>query len=88
MARQDMLSDNIVAEVAGTGADALLELGLMYSTGRDVELDLVTAHKWFNLSALRGNAEARRYRAELTSEMSKADVTKAQRLAREWMTRH
>ena len=88
MARQDMLSENIASEAAGTGPDALMELGLMYCTGREVELDLVIAHKWFNLAALRGNVEARRYRAELTGEMSKADVTRAQRLAREWMTRH
>jgi TPR repeat protein len=32
--------------------DALLELGLLYCAG------LVSAHKWFNLAAIRGNAEA------------------------------
>ena len=41
---------------AGGAPDALFQLGLMYCAGRDVELDLVSAHKWFNLAAMRGNA--------------------------------
>ena len=36
---------------AGGAPDALFQLGLMYCAGRDVELDLVSAHKWFNLAA-------------------------------------
>jgi TPR repeat protein len=33
--------------------DALFELGLTYSTGRSgIPVDLVEAHKWFNLAAL------------------------------------
>lgn len=70
---------------AGAAADALFELGLMYCAGRDVELDLVTAHKWFNLSALRGNQEAKRYRMEISREMSKKQIAEAQRQAREWL---
>jgi hypothetical protein len=34
---------------------------------------------------MRGNEEAKRYRHELAGELSKADIAKAQRLAREWM---
>ncbi|MCB1503973.1 MAG: sel1 repeat family protein [Hyphomicrobiaceae bacterium] len=70
------------------GADALYELGLMYCTGRDVEYDLIEAHKWFNLAALRGNLDARRYRAELSREMSRGDIAVAQRRAREWLAIH
>lgn len=82
-----------VIETANIGAaggtpDALFELGLMYCAGRDVALDLVTAHKWFNLAALRGNAEAKRYRVEIAREMSKAEVADAQRQAREWLSCH
>ncbi len=69
-------------------ADIFFELGLKYCAGRDVALDLITAHKWFNIAALRGNVEARRYRAELSSEMSRHDVSTAQRLAREWLARN
>lgn len=69
-------------------AEALFELGMMYSAGRDVEPDMVTAHKWFNLAALRGNEDARFYRMELSREMPRRDVVRAQREAREWLKRH
>jgi len=80
-------------ETAETGPgggtpDGLFQLGLMHCTGREVALDLVTAHKWFNLAALRGNAEARRYRMEIAREMSKAQISEAQRQAREWLSCH
>jgi uncharacterized protein len=79
-----------MAELAAAGntPDALFELGLMYGAGRDVEIDLVSAHKWFNLAAMRGNDEAKRYRMEIAHEMSKAEIAEAQRLAREWLSRH
>lgn len=70
---------------AGSTADALFELGLMYCAGRDVEMDFVNAHKWFNLAALRGNEEAKRYRMEIAREMTKREISEAQRRAREWL---
>ncbi|HWB46560.1 MAG TPA: hypothetical protein VG900_14045 [Hyphomicrobiaceae bacterium] len=73
---------------AGSTPDALFQLGLMYCAGRDVEYDLVSAHKWFNLASLRGNAEAKRYRMEISAEMTKAEIAEAQRQAREWLSRH
>ena len=57
----------------------------MYSAGRDVEMDLIQAHKWFNLAALRGNEEAKRYRMEISRDLTRAEVSKAQRLARKWL---
>jgi uncharacterized protein len=73
---------------AGSTPDALFELGLMYCAGRDVELDLVDAHKWFNLAALRGNEAAKRYRMEISGEMTKPQIAEAQRRAREWLRSH
>lgn len=75
------------AEIAAQlGAEeALFDLGLMYSAGRDVEQDLITAHKWFNLAALKGNAAARDYRSEIARELSSMQVAEAQRQAREWL---
>lgn len=71
---------------AQTGApDALFELGMLYATGRDVDADLVTAHKWFNLAAARGNQSARTYRVELAQEMTADQISEAQRQAREWL---
>ena len=89
MARLDFSSRDVVEFAAqGGAADALFELGLMYCAGRDVPLDLVQAHKWFNLAAVRGNAEAKDYRLEISSEMTRAQVAEAQRQAREWMKLH
>ncbi len=71
---------------AAQGAlDALFQLGLMYSTGRGVAEDYVLAHKWFNLAALRGDAEAREFRIQIAGDMSQEQIAEAQRLARECM---
>ena len=89
MARLEMsvLEASDVATAGGT-PDALFELGLMYCAGREVELDLVSAHKWFNVAAMRGNDDAKRYRFEISREMSKPQISRAQRLAREWIATH
>lgn len=89
MARFECSSRDIVEFAAEGGApDALFELGLMYASGREVERDFITAHKWFNVAALRGNDEAKRYRLELSREMTRIDIARAQKLAREWISRH
>jgi hypothetical protein len=86
MARIDVLSRQTSDYAAqGEKVDALFELGLNYCTGRDGEVDLIEAHKWFNIAAIRGNDEAKRYRSEVASDMSKAEIIRAQRLAREWL---
>ncbi|HEV7416390.1 MAG TPA: sel1 repeat family protein, partial [Tianweitania sediminis] len=54
----------------------------------DCEVDLVAAHKWFNIAAIKGSERAAGLRAELAISMSKADIAKALRAAREWMTIH
>lgn len=79
-----------VAESAGQGgsADALYELGLMYCTGRDVDIDMIEAHKWFNLAALRGNEEAKRFRQDISRHMTRAEITQAQKRARQWLSVH
>ena len=78
------------SEITGAGGtpDALFELGLMHCAGREGALDLVNAHKWFNLAAMRGNEAAKRYRMEISGEMSRSEIAEAQRLAREWLARH
>jgi uncharacterized protein len=74
-----------VSEERAEDADALYILGTRYSTGRDVEHDLIAAHKWFNLAAMMGHEQARTARAELAREMSAADIAEAQRRARAWL---
>jgi TPR repeat protein len=67
---------------------AFLELGINCTTGAAVPVDLVAAHKWLNLAAMRGNQDAVRWRREIAAEMTTAEITTAQRAAREWITTH
>ena len=66
-------------------ADTMFELGMMYASGRDVPVDLIIAHKWFNIAATKGHAEAAQRRREIASEMSDAQIGQAQRAARDWL---
>jgi len=66
--------------------DALYTLGLAYSTGQGVGVDMVAAHKWFNLAAVRGVEAAKSWRNQLASEMSSSQIAEAQKLAREWLS--
>jgi len=70
---------------APAGSDSFFELGMMYSVGRSVPIDFVTAHKWFNLAAMRGNADAIRLRREIADQMSESEIAQAQRAARAWL---
>ena len=88
MARFEMLEAGFGAMGATAQADILFELGMMYATGRDCDADLVAAHKWFNIAAIKGSARAAELRAELSATMSKPEIAQALREAREWMTMH
>jgi len=86
MARFEILDANLAPLGEGPAAsDMLFELGMMYSVGRDAAVDLISAHKWFNLAAMRGNTEAIRLRREIASQMSEAEIAAAQRAARDWL---
>jgi len=86
MARFEMLDSSTAPLGEGPAAgDTLFELGIMYSVGRDVPIDLVSAHKWFNLSAMNGNAEAALLRREVASQMTDSEIAAAQRAARDWL---
>ncbi|MDF2366019.1 hypothetical protein [Sneathiella sp.] len=65
--------------------DEQFRAGLIFSTGNGVPQDLVTAHKWFNLAAMNGIEEAREIRAEISMDMSSQEISKAQKMAREWI---
>lgn len=65
---------------------AYYELGVDYSVGRHgLGVDLVEAHKWFNLAALSGDRRAQVDRAEVAEEMSAFEIAEAQRQARAWL---
>jgi TPR repeat protein len=80
------LAGTRIADASGGDLDALFELGVLYSSGGPgVDVDLVEAHKWFNLAALKGSAAAQRCRGEIASEMSPNEIAEAQKQARAWL---
>ncbi len=78
-------------EIEASGADMparFFELGLAYSSGREGTVDLIEAHKWFNIAAARGDRMAAQHREELASEMSREEIVAALKAAREWISHH
>jgi uncharacterized protein len=69
-------------------AECFFKLGIMCSTGQSVPLDMVSAHKWFNIAGALGMKDAVRLRNEIAAEMSSREIATAQRAARQWLTRH
>jgi hypothetical protein len=76
------------AGAAPVTAEAMFELGMLHASGREVAVDLITAHKWFNIAAMKGHAEAARLRREIAGEMQDAEIGQAQRAARDWLKAH
>ncbi|MCR9195815.1 MAG: hypothetical protein NXH88_13845 [Hyphomonas sp.] len=85
MARFEMGNAEFAGIGAGANADILLEMGLACATGRGGTTDMVAAHKWFNIAAIKGSARAAALRAEIAECMSKSELAKALRDARDWM---
>jgi TPR repeat protein len=89
MARYEIANvENATLAPVNASGEVFFELGMMYASGRSVPTDLVSAHKWFNLAAMRGNTDAVRLRRELAEEMSETEIATAQRAARDWLTTH
>lgn len=81
------LIESRLADAARGDADACFDLGVAYSSGVDgLAIDLVEAHKWFNLSALAGSMRAQTCRAEVAEEMTAREIAEAQRQARAWLS--
>ncbi|MCV9963507.1 sel1 repeat family protein [Pararhizobium sp. BT-229] len=88
MARFDIQNASDAAMGGENRADVFCEMGLMYATGRGCDIDLIAAHKWLNIAAIKGSDRAAALRADLAMTMSKMDLATALRAAREWMTMH
>ncbi len=68
---------------------AQTNLGFMYHLGRGVPQDYVQAHMWYNLAASRSPPGEERDRAVknrdiVAEKMTPAQISEAQKLAREW----
>ena len=81
------LIESRLADAARGDPDALYELGVAYSTGTSgIDVDLIEAHKWFNLAALNGSSRGQECRAEIAEEMTAREIAAAQRQARAWLS--
>ncbi|MES2754975.1 MAG: hypothetical protein V4659_09955 [Pseudomonadota bacterium] len=80
------LIDSRIAQAARGDSAACFELGIAYSTGtQDCAIDMIEAHKWFNLAAMRGDSEAQACRADIAEDMTAREIAEAQRAARAFL---
>jgi hypothetical protein len=79
---------NAIPVDASAIPDVLFERGLYWASGRSGVVNLVAAHKWFNLAALKGRTDAIQWRREVAEMMSEVEIAAAQREARAWITTH
>lgn len=80
------LLESRLAEAARGVPQAFFELGIAFSCGTGgVDIDLIEAHKWFNLAAVNGVEEGQTMRAEIAEDMTAAEIAEAQRQARAWI---
>ena len=75
-----------LADAARGDSDACYELGIAYSSGTGgIDIDLIEAHKWFNLAALGGSEAGQQCRVEVAEDMTAREIVEAQRQARAWL---
>lgn len=82
----DLHLARLLVAAAGGETDACYDLGVACSTGsHGATVDMVEAHKWFNLAAVAGHEEAAWCRADVSDEMTAREIAEAQRRARAWL---
>ena len=80
------LIESRLADAARGDPKAYYELGMVYSSGSGgIDVDLIQAHKWFNLAAMSGNTHGQQCRAEIADDMTAREIAEAQRQARAWL---
>ncbi len=80
---QDAVSEWMESAESGDGR-SMLALGKAYARGLGVLRNLTEAHKWYNLAASRGIAEAADERDALEAKMTGDERTRAEELASQW----
>ena len=80
------LIESKLRDAARGNAGACFDLGMVFSSGADgTAIDLIAAHKWFNIAAMKGSARAQQCRAEIADEMTAREIAEAQKQARAWL---
>ena len=80
---QDAVSEWVESAETGNGR-SMLALGKAYARGLGVLRNLVEAHKWYNLAASRGIADAADERDALEAKMTGDERARAEELASQW----
>ena len=82
----EFLMERRLVDAARGDVGALYDLGIIYSMGTSEHgVDLIEAHKWFNLAAVSGMAAAAEARADVSEDMTAREIAEAQRQARAWL---
>ncbi|MDB5673937.1 MAG: hypothetical protein JWM65_919 [Sphingomonas bacterium] len=82
----EFLIESRLRDAARGDMNACYDLGMVYSIGSaGNDVDLIQAHKWFNLAAVAGSEEAQACRSEIAEDMSAREIAEAQRAARSWL---
>ena len=80
------LIESRLADAARGDETACYDLGIIYSTGAGgVAIDLIEAHKWFNLAAIWGSEAAQQCRSDIAEDMTAREIAEAQRTARAFL---
>ena len=80
------LVESRLRDAARGDANACYDLGMVYSSGADgIGVDLIEAHKWFNIAAVSGDSRAQECRAEIAEDMTAREIIEAQKQARSWL---
>lgn len=86
MKSAQFLIDSRMADAARGDINAYYDLGMVYSSGAaGIDVDLIEAHKWFNLAAVAGSEEAQACRSEIAEDMTAREIAEAQKAARAWL---
>jgi uncharacterized protein len=88
--QEDMAYSDIPVEPgaligAHSQPEDLYRTGLAFATGTGTEINLIEAHKWFNLAASKGHEDARFQRQEMAEMLSTDEVKLALQAARDWL---
>ena len=63
-------------------------LATMYYEGKGVAQDYVKAHSWYNLGAIKGDADAVKNRDIVAKRMTSQQIAEAQKMARDCQARN
>jgi uncharacterized protein len=88
MARMEKSTADFAPLGAMPEGDTLFRLGMQYARDTGTSDARIAAHKWFNIAAMHGNADAARLRREIAEDMTAVEIAVAQRAARDWVVRH